>query len=58
MPPDLIDKVYILHWEYGDKSAHGIEGIYTDEQKANEIYDILAHYDNSRNWFVDPYVVR
>ena len=52
------DKVFVLHWEYGDKSAHGIEGIYQDEERANEAYDLITKYDNTRRWGVDPYIIK
>jgi len=52
------DKVFVLHWEYGDKSNHGIEGIYADEEKANEAYDLITKYDNTRRWGVDPYIIK
>lgn len=52
------DKVFVLHWEYGDKSAHGIEAIYVDEEKANEAYDLITKYDNIRRWGLDPYILK
>jgi len=53
-----MDKVFVLHYEYDDKSGHGIEAVFKDEQKANAAYDLLVKYDSSRNWFVDPYEVK
>lgn len=51
-------KVYVLHWEYSDKSAYGIESIYADEQEAINAYELLTKYDCTRNWYVDLYVVK
>ncbi len=56
MPDDK--KVYVLNWEYGDKSSHGIQGIYYDEKTAVDAYELLIKYDQSRNWYVDPYPIK
>jgi hypothetical protein len=52
------DKVYVLHWEYPDKSAHGIRGIYYEEKTAVDTYELLIKYDLSRIWFIDPYPIK
>lgn len=50
--------VYVLHWEFRDKSGHGIVAIYQDETEAIAAYNLLDKYDDSREWFVDPYEVK
>ncbi len=47
--------VYVLHYEWRDKSGHGIEAVYQDEKEANAAYDLLVKYDDHRDWFVDAY---
>ncbi len=50
--------VYVLHYEYRDKTGYGIEAIYQDEEEAKAAYDLLDKYDSNRNWFIDPYEVK
>ncbi len=50
--------VYVLHWQFKDKSGYDIASIYQDETEAKVAYDLLDKYDESRDWFIDPYEVK
>ncbi len=43
-------KVWILYWNYGDRSALEISFVFEDAEKARGLHDILVRYDTSREW--------
>lgn len=51
-------KVFIVGWEYSDKSGHGIVGVFSAESEANSTYDLLAeHGSDVKTFTVDTYPV-
>ena len=50
--------VYVLMWEYVDKSAYGFIGIYWEESKAKEIYELLSNMDITRNYRIAPQKIK
>jgi hypothetical protein len=52
----MSDSAYVVHWEYCDKSGHGIIGVFDDDQQAYQLYDTLDQYgDSNKNYYVDTY---
>lgn len=52
-------KVHVLHWQFDDKSNHGIVGIFQDEEQAKEQYDLLTEYSSdTRQYFLDTYTLK
>lgn len=50
-------KVYIIQWEYPDKSGHGIVRVYTDEVRAAGDYQLLKEQESVRTYTIDAYEV-
>jgi hypothetical protein len=48
--------VHVIHWEYNDKSASGIIGVFDDSDMANAVYDALEITgDTGKRYFLDNY---
>lgn len=44
--------IYILCWEYSDKSAFGVERAYNDKCRCDQDLALVNHADGWRHWFV------
>jgi hypothetical protein len=50
-----VTTVHVLHWEYIDKSASGITGVFDDEVMAKSLYDFAVLHADSKNFYLDTY---
>jgi hypothetical protein len=50
-------KVYVIHWEYIDKSASDITGVFDDEDAANNVFDAMEAVADSRRIYMDTYQI-
>ena len=49
--------IYVIRYEYIDKSGNGVVGVFDDEEIANNVYDALDQYagDSSKTFFIDTF---
>lgn len=52
-----LPKLYVLHWEFVDKSDSGIVGVFNDERRANELYDFAEAHANAKTFYLDTYTL-
>jgi hypothetical protein len=47
--------VYVIHWEYFDKSGSGITGVFDNEETANNVFDAMEAVADTRRIYMDTY---
>lgn len=45
--------MWIVHWEYSDKSNHGFIKVFDSEAEARTLFDILEKHADGKTWFID-----
>ena len=45
-------KIYVVFWEYGDHSGHGIIGFSPKEKEAKFVCDLLTEHGSGRQFSV------
>lgn len=49
----MVEEVYVIWWQWSDKSGAGIARVHSDRQRAEEERDLLESMDSGRNYTID-----